>query len=101
MLQQTFCWQKPDAHSGPVVQPTPGGLSPQLPFGGFVQTLPAVQSALDPQVARQAPLVPHMYSLHMIGAAAAHVPAPSQRAAAVPVEPPAVHVGSLQIVALE
>jgi len=98
LSQQTPCWQVPVAHSVLTVQDAPRTFLPQmLPL----QTLPGEQSALVLHVTRQAPLVPHMYSLHMIGAAAVQVPAPSQRAAPVPVEPPAVHVGSLQIVALE
>jgi hypothetical protein len=52
--QQTFCWQKPEAHSDPAVHEAAGGLRPQLEL---VQTLPAVQSALLPQVMRQAPVV--------------------------------------------
>ena len=98
LSQHTPCWQVPLAHSLLTVHETPRTFLPQMPP---LQTLPGEQSALVLQLTRQAPLVPHMYSLHMIGAAAAQVPAPSQRAAAVPVEPPAVHVGSLQIVALE
>jgi hypothetical protein len=75
LSQHTPCWQVPLAHSLLTVHETPRTFLPQMPP---LQTLPGEQSALVLQLTRQAPLVPHMYSLQAIVAAALQVPAPSQ-----------------------
>ncbi len=98
LSQQTPCWQVPLPHSLLVVQIAPITFLPQIVP---LQTLPDEQSALVLQLTRQVPAVPHMYSLHETGLAAAQVPAPSQRAAPAPIEPPTAQVGSWQIVAFE
>jgi len=56
-LQQTPCWQSPDAHSPPLVQAVPGVFLAQPPL---MQTFGATQSVSDAQVVRQVPLVPQL-----------------------------------------
>ena len=56
-LQQTPCWQSPDAHSPPPVQAVPGAFFAQAPL---MQMFGARQSVSDVQVVRQAPLVPQL-----------------------------------------
>lgn len=98
LSQQTPCWQVPVAHSLLTLQVAPITFLPQIVP---LQTFPDEQSALLLQLTRQVPVVPHRYSLHETELAAVQVPAPSQCAAAVPVEPPAVQVGSRHTVAFE
>jgi len=75
LSQQTPCWQLPVAHSVLTVQEAPRTFLPQMPP---LQTLPGEQSALVLQVTKQALLVPHVYSLQEVTAAALQVPMPSQ-----------------------
>jgi hypothetical protein len=82
--QHTPCWQKPEAHSEPAVQVAAGGLRPQLEL---VQTLPAVQSALVPQVTRQAPVVSQTYGEQGCDIPGVQCACPSQRPPCVRVEP--------------
>ena len=92
VAQQTPCSQCPDAQSPAAAQAAPGGLGPQLPF---THALPATQSASVAQVARQLPVVLHMYLPHESDVAATQVPSPSQRAACMTVA--AVHDCGVQI----
>jgi hypothetical protein len=55
--QHTPCWHCPDAHSDGVVQAAP---LLRLPHMVPLHTLPAVQSAVAPQLERQAPAVPQV-----------------------------------------
>ena len=85
VAQQTPVTQKPDAQSLAAAQAAPGGFGPQLPF---THAAPPTQSALLVQDARQlSPLALHMYAPHESEAALPHMPAPSQRAAWLTVEP--------------
>src|SRR5437763_16499902 len=80
LAQHTPCWQKPDAHSLPMPQPTPFALSTHtLPL----QKAGATQSAADVavlQLVLQTPaVVSHANKPGQIDVAAgAQVPAPSQ-----------------------
>ena len=65
-LQQTPCWQRPEAHSTPPVQVVPSGFFVHWPA---LQMLGAVQSALLAQVVAQVPLGPHAKGAHAIGVA--------------------------------
>jgi hypothetical protein len=74
-LQQTPCWQRPEAHSIPPVQAVPRGFFvhwPALQMLGEMQSLSAVQ------LVRQVPLGPQLKLPHEIGAAAWQVPVPLQ-----------------------
>jgi hypothetical protein len=53
-LQQTPCWQRPDAHSVPPAQVVPSGFFVHWPA---LQMLGAMQSLFVAQVVRQVPLV--------------------------------------------
>ena len=66
-LQQTPCWQRPEAHSTPPVQVVPSGFFVHWPA---LQMLGAVQSAAVEQVVRQVPLGPQAKAPHEIGVAA-------------------------------
>ena len=74
-LQQTPCWQRPEAHSTPPVQTVPSGFFVHWPA---LQMLGATQSASLEQVVRQVLLVPHANGAHEIGVAAWQVPVPLQ-----------------------
>ena len=94
VAQQTPLTQKPDAQSPAAPHAAPGGFGPQLPF---THAAPPTQSALVLQDARQlSPLALHMYAPHESAAAVPQVPAPSQRAAWLTVEP--AHACPRQIV---
>jgi hypothetical protein len=84
LLQQTPCWQKPDAHSAADPHVVPGVLSAQAPV---VQTSGETQSAAVEHDVLQAVALPQ---LRLPGQAAAvtglQVPAPSQVWAGVSVE---------------
>src|SRR5262245_23624279 len=56
-LQQTPCWQSPDAHSPPLVQAVPGVFFAQPPL---MQMFGATQSVSAVHVVRQLPLVPQV-----------------------------------------
>ena len=56
VAQQTPCSQKLELHSAAAAQVAPIGFLPQLPV---MQVFGFVQSAVDPQVVRQVPVVPH------------------------------------------
>jgi hypothetical protein len=55
-LQQTPCWQRPEAHSPPPVHAVPSTFFAHFPP---MQMLGATQSASDEQASRQLPFVPH------------------------------------------
>jgi len=56
-LQQTPCWQRPEAHSTPPAQVMPSGFLVHWPA---LQMLGATQSLSDAQVVRQVALVPQL-----------------------------------------
>jgi len=66
-LQQTPCWQRPDAHSVPPAQVVPSGFFVHWPA---LQMLGAMQSALVVQVVKQVLLELQLYAPHEIGVAA-------------------------------
>ena len=74
-LQQTPCWQRPEAHSVAPAQVVPSGFFVHWPA---LQMLGAMQSLLVVQVVRQIPLGPQLYAPHEIGVASWHVPVPLQ-----------------------
>jgi hypothetical protein len=74
-LQQTPCWQRPEAHSTPPVQVVPSGFLVHWPA---LQMLGAVQSALLVQEVRQRPPDPQAKAPHEIGVAVWQVPLPLQ-----------------------
>jgi hypothetical protein len=85
LLQQTPCWQKPEAHSAAVEQAVPGVLSAHAPV---VQTLGETQSAVVPQDVRQAVALPQFrFPGQAPAVTGLQVPAPSQVCAGVSVEP--------------
>jgi hypothetical protein len=55
-LQQTPCWQSPEAHSFPLVHVVPSTFFAHCPL---MQMLGATQSASAEQVERHVPLLPH------------------------------------------
>src|SRR5262245_17879890 len=74
-LQQTPCWQRPDAHSVPPVQAVPSGFFvhwPALQMLGETQSLSAVQ------VVRQVPAGPQLKAPQETCVAAWQVPVPLQ-----------------------
>ena len=79
-LQQTPCWQSPDAHSAPVVQAVPGTFLAQAPL---MQTFGETQSALDAHITRQAPFAPQAYGSQGSGVVDLQTPAPSHVRAGV------------------
>jgi hypothetical protein len=81
--QQTPCAQVPDWQSGSATQAAPRGDLPQLPP---VQTFGATQSVLLVQLVRQSP-PPQTNGAQLWVVPATQVPAPSQRAARVLVDP--------------
>ena len=81
--QQTPWAQIPLAQSEPAAQAAPGGCFPQLVA---VHTLPPEQSLLVAQVVRQL-VPPQAYGVQLWLAPAAQLPAPSQRAPSMTVEP--------------
>jgi hypothetical protein len=81
--QHAPCAQIPLAQSDPAPQDAPSGCFPQL-FA--VQTFPPEQSAPVVQVVRQL-VAPQAYGAQLWLAPGAQVPAPSQRAPSVTVEP--------------
>jgi hypothetical protein len=93
MPQQTPCSQKLELHSGPPPQAAPIGFLPQLPL---MQLLGAMQSLSLLQIVLQRPSAAHRNGAHDCPATVSHLPAPSQRAEVVSVEP--LHPISLQIV---
>jgi hypothetical protein len=66
-LQQTPCWQRPEAHSTAPAHAVPSGFLLHWPA---LQMLGAAQSALVVQVVRQVLPVPQLYAPHEIGAVA-------------------------------
>ena len=72
-LQQTPCWQRPDAHSVPPAQVAPSGFFVHWPA---LQTLGAMQSLSVAQVVRQVPVVSQANAPHGIAAVVWQVPAP-------------------------
>ena len=74
-LQQTPCWQRPEAHSIPPPHAVPSGFFVHWPA---LQMLGAAQSALAVQVVRQVLPVPQLYAPHEIGAVVWQVPVPLQ-----------------------
>ena len=90
--QQTPCAQIPVLHSVPPAQVAPVAFSPQEPP---VQTAGAAQSAFELHVALQA-AAPQVKGAHDVAAGLTHVPAPSQLALAVNVEPPVGQVAATQ-----
>jgi hypothetical protein len=92
-LQQTPCWQKPDAHSAFAVQSTPFS---RLPHIVPLQTLTPLQLALVVQEVRHAPFVPHTYGSQGCCVPATHAPVPLHRPASVATAP--AQVGMLQTV---
>jgi hypothetical protein len=84
-LQQTPCWQNPEAHCAAVVQAAPGFSSPQTPA---LQTLGDTQSVLVAQEVSQIVALPQ---IRFPGQAPAttglQIPEPSQVCAGVSVEP--------------
>ena len=79
--------QKPEAHSGPVVQTWPTPLGPQLPF---TQVAGVRHWSSTWQVPRQSPPAAHMNGAQLIEAPATHEPASSHTLAGLKVAP--VHV---------
>jgi hypothetical protein len=65
-LQQTPCWQRPDAHSAAVVQAAASGFFEHWPA---LQTLGAAQSLSVLQVVRQVPLEPQLKGAQPMGVA--------------------------------
>jgi hypothetical protein len=86
VLQQTPCSQYPDPHCDAAVQAVPLTFLPQMVP---LQTKPAAQSAVVPQLVLQSPFVPQMYGEQADSPPATQVPLPSQR-------PPAVSVPAVQ-----
>jgi len=85
VAQQIPCAQKPELHSGAVVQVAPLGFLPQLIV---MQVFGARQSAVVAHVVRHAPLVPHRNGSQPDDAEAGrHSPMPSHVRAGVSVEP--------------
>jgi hypothetical protein len=85
LLQQTPCWQKPEAHSAAVLQVVPGVLSVQTPA---LQTYGETQSVLAVQVVLQAMALPQMSCPeHAPAVTGWQVPVPLQVCAGVSVEP--------------
>jgi hypothetical protein len=74
LLQQTFCWQRPDVHSAAAAQAAPLGFLPQLPA---LQVLGAAQSASAVQEVRQA-AAPQAKGAQDEVTAARHIPLPLQ-----------------------
>jgi hypothetical protein len=74
-LQQTPCWQSPDAHSVPAPQVIPSGFLVHWPA---LQMLGATQSVSVVQRVRQVPPVPQLKGAHEIAAAVWQTPAPLQ-----------------------
>jgi hypothetical protein len=91
--QQTPCAQMPELHSVPAPQVAPSGFLPQLPP---THELPGMQSESLAQVVLHCALSPHMNGVQGALVGSMHLPAPSQRAAAVNVEP--VQAAAMQIV---
>jgi hypothetical protein len=84
-LQQTPCWQKPEAHSLPMAQVVPCGFLVHRPL---LQTLGDTQSASAVQVTLQTLLVvSHWNAPQEVGLAAAQVPAPSHSRGGANVDP--------------
>jgi len=84
LMQQTPCWQKPEAHSSAVVQVVPGVLRAQEPV---LQTYGETQSASAVQVVLHAVALPHVrFPAQPPIVAGLHSPAPSQVWADVNVE---------------
>jgi hypothetical protein len=74
-VQQTPCWQRPEAHSLPLTQAVPGVF---FAHWLLMQTLGATQSASDEQVRRHLPFVPHWNGSHGSVDGAWQVPVPLQ-----------------------
>jgi len=83
-MQQMPCSQKPELHWAGAVQVTPMGSRPQLVP---VQVLGDAQSAVVPQVVRQAPLVPHAKGAQLDDITVWQVPVPLHVRACVNVVP--------------
>jgi hypothetical protein len=75
LRQQTPCWQRPEAHSAPAAQVSPGCFRVQVPPR---QTLGDTQSVSAPQVVRHWPEAPHWKGAHDAEVAAWQTPAPLQ-----------------------
>jgi hypothetical protein len=74
-LQQTACWQRPDAHSAAVVHGAASGFFEHCPA---LQTLGEAQSASLVQVVRQVPLVPQLNGAQPTPVDVWQTPAPLQ-----------------------
>jgi hypothetical protein len=72
-LQQTPCWQRPEAHSPPPEHAVPSGFKVHWPA---LQMLGELQSALVVHVVRQVALELQLYAPQEIGAAVWQVPVP-------------------------
>ena len=84
-MQQTPCWQKPEAHSPAVAQVVPGVLSAQEPL---LQTFGETQSASAVHVALHAVALAQLrFPAQPPVVAGLQIPAPSQVCADVSVEP--------------
>jgi len=84
VAQHTPCSQKPESHSAAAPQVALIGFLPQLPL---MHVFGLVQSALLPQVVRQAPPVPHTYGLQVDSDVVWQVPVPLQVRAGENVDP--------------
>jgi hypothetical protein len=94
LLQQTCCWQRPDAQSVPAVQAAPRSFFPQTPL---LQTLGLTQSVSAVQLVRQAgAVVEQLNGAHDDGVGAWQVPLPSHDRGDASAEP--LHVASAQLV---
>jgi len=83
-LQQTPCWQRPDAHSAAVVQGAASGFFEHWPA---LQTLGDAQSLSVAQVVRHVPLVPQLKGAQAMAVAVWQTPAPLQVRGGVYVDP--------------
>ena len=85
LMQQTLCWQNPEAHSAAVVQVVPGVLRAQEPV---LQTYGDTQSASAVQVVLHAVALAQVrFAAQPPVVAGLQTPAPSQVCAVVNVEP--------------
>src|SRR5947207_3617281 len=84
MPQQIPCWQKVELHSAPLPHVAPIGFLPQLPA---MQLVGGTQSASLAQMTMHLPSLPQVNGAHDCAAGPAHVPSPSQRAAAFSIVP--------------
>jgi hypothetical protein len=90
VLQQTPCSHRPELHSAALPHAPPSGFLPQLPF---TQVSGGTQFVSLAQMTRHLPSLPHANGAHDSPAGGTHAPLPSQRDAAVSVDP--IHDGGL------